>query len=156
MIVQIHIHPKVEKLLDQMEHLGKAPSIAAKRARRIIRSLLKGASPSHAGRLSRRKDARIENLFKFDLGSGFRLICIKWKKCLHILYVGSHDHCDAWLTANSRKKPHETAVRMNIYTAAATAESVRAEDVPDEEPDFFPIMPVTQQELRIVFKGLTG
>jgi hypothetical protein len=40
MTTRIFIHPKVEKLLDQMEGLEKAPSIAAKRARGIIQSLV--------------------------------------------------------------------------------------------------------------------
>ena len=155
MIDKIHVHPKVEKLLDQMEGLEKAPSIAAKRARAIIRSLVAGAAPSHAGRLSKRKDARIDNLFKFDLGSGYRLVCIKEKFCIHILYVGSHDNCDTWLDANSRKKPHKTEVCMNVYCVAPSPAEGLTEEFPTES-ECFMIPEVSQEELKKVFRGLVG
>ncbi len=155
MITQIHIHPKVEKLLDQMEQLEKAPCIAARRARQIIKAILEGVHPSHAGRLSRRKDARIENLFKFDLGSGYRLIFIKEKNRIHVLYVGTHDSCDTWLDANSRKKPHETPVRMKVYCVDSRESQEVDEECPDDLDDaFFSLPEIPQEELKRVFRGL--
>ncbi|MDA8135279.1 MAG: hypothetical protein M0T82_11690 [Desulfobacteraceae bacterium] len=155
MIDRIHVHPKVEKLLAQMEALEKAPSIAAKRARAIIQSLVDGAAPSHAGRLSKKKDARIDNLFKFDLGSGYRLVCVKEKFCIHILFVGSHDHCDTWLDANSRKKPHKTEVCMNVYCVAPAPAEGMAKELPAES-ECFMIPELSQEDLKKVFRGLVG
>ena len=155
MIDKIHVHPKVEKLLDQVEGLKKAPCIAAKRARVIIQNLVDGVQPSHAGRLSKKKDARIDNLFKFDLGSGYRLVCIKEKFCIHILYVGSHDNCDTWLDANSRKKPHKTEVCMNVYCVAPSQAEDMAKEFPAES-ECFMIPEVSQEDLKKVFRGLVG
>ena len=154
MIDKIHVHPKVEKLLAQMEGLEKAPSIAAKRARIIIQSLVDGAEPSHAGR-PKRKDARIDNLFKFDLGSGYRLVCIKEKFCIHILYVGSHDNCNTWLDANSRKKPHKTEVCMNVYCVAPSQAKGMAKEFP-AKTECFMIPELSQEDLKKVFRGLVG
>lgn len=155
MIARIHIHPRVEKLLSQMETLEKAPSIAAKRARAIIQILLKGTAPSHAGRLSKKKDARIENLFKFDLGSGYRLVCIMEKDSVYVLHMGSHDNCDTWLDDNSRKKPHKTEVSMNIYCVAPSqAEGMAKEFLAESE--CFMIPEISQEDLKKVFKGLVG
>ncbi|OGR26079.1 MAG: hypothetical protein A2277_19720 [Desulfobacterales bacterium RIFOXYA12_FULL_46_15] len=155
MIDKIHVHPKVEKRLDQMEGLEKAPSIAAKRARIIIQSLVDGVQPSHAGRLSKRKDARIDNLFKFDLGSGYRLVCIKEKFCIHILYVGSHDNCDTWLDANSRKKPHKTGVCMKVYCVVPSQAEGMTEEFPAES-ECFMIPEISQEDLKKVFRGIAG
>jgi len=155
MIARIYVHPKVEKLFSQMEAQEKAPSIAARRARIIIQSLLEGVQSSHAGRLSKKKDARIDNLFKFDLGSGYRLVCIREKDTIYILHIGSHDNCDAWLDANSRKKPHKAEVSMNIYCVAP----LQAEDMAKEfpaEPECFMIPEVSQGDLKKVFRGLVG
>ncbi|MFA5905598.1 MAG: hypothetical protein WC836_16830 [Desulfobacula sp.] len=157
MIDKIHVHPKVEKLLDQMENLEKAPSIAAKRARNIIQNLVEGVKPSHAGRLSKKKDARIHNLFKFDLGRGYRLVCIREKVCIHILFVGSHDHCDTWLDTNSRKKPHKTEVSMNVYCVAPSQAEGMAKKFPAEPGhECFIIPEISQEDLKKVFKGLMG
>ena len=155
MIARIHIHPKVEKRLNQMEGLEKAPSIAAKRARMIIQSLVKGIQPSHAGRLSKKKDARIDGLFKFDLGSGYRLVCVKEKYCIHVLYVGSHDNCDTWLDTNSRKKPHKTDISMNVYCVAPSGTNGITEDctgVHDDELFWAP--DIHQEYLKKIFRGL--
>ena len=157
MITRIHIHPKVEKLLNQMESLEKAPSIAAKRARMIIQSLLEGVQPSHAGRLSKKKDARIDGLFKFDLGSGYRLVCIKGKDCIHILYLGSHDNCDTWLDTNSRKKPHKTEICMNVYCVDPSGTNqIMEECVNALVGENFLAQNVTQEDLKKVFRGLVG
>ncbi|GEM_PF-6017568 len=89
MITQVHIHPKVEKLIKQMRKQGKVPLIAAKRTEIIIKNLVQGVRPIMAGFFS--KDARIKNLYKFNLGSGYRLICIKEKYNIFILFIGIVD-----------------------------------------------------------------
>ena len=157
MIAQIYVHPKVEKLLAAMENLEKSPSIAAKRARMIIQSLVKGIQPSHAGRLSGKKDARIDNLFKFDLGSGYRLVCIKEKYCFHILYVGSHDNCDTWLDTNRRKKPHKTEICRKVYCVESSETDPAMEECVNETiNDHFQVPDVSQEDLKKIFRGIMG
>ncbi len=57
----LHIHPKVEKNLEQMKAQDNAPKIAAERAEAIIDALKNGTLMARAGRLSKTKDARIRN-----------------------------------------------------------------------------------------------
>ena len=156
MIAQVHVHPKVEKILEQMKKQEKAPSIAAKRAKIIIQSLVKGIRPTKAGRLTQIKDARINNLYKFNLGSGYRLVCIKEKYNIYILFVGSHDHCDTWLDKHSKKKPHKTKLAMNIYNVdTSETPPLEASNTLNEiEYDRVLIPEISQQDLRKVFRGL--
>ena len=115
MIVRVHISPKVEKKLIQMEKQVKAPFIAAQRARRIIEDVFKGSRFTNAGKLTHKKDARIKNLYKFNLGSGYRLVCIREKSNFFFLFIGSHDACDAWLNRHSNKNSHKRGLPMNSY-----------------------------------------
>ena len=158
MITELHIHPKVEKALEQMKMQDNAPKIAAERAEAIIKALKTGTSMARAGRLSKTKDARIRGLFKYDLGKGFRLISLKDKSALYILYVGSHDRSDIWLETNSKKKPHQTEVAMACYEVTqkkqkhANPATRSSADPEDDMCDRIP--PVSQKDLREVFSGL--
>ena len=154
----LHIHPKVEKILDQMRSQDNAPKIAAKRAEAIIDALKNGTIMARAGRLSKTKDARIRKLFKYDLGKGFRLISLKDKSSLYILFVGSHDQCDTWLDTNSKGKPHQTEVSMICYEVKRkrrthTRHAIQSPVDPEEDLcDRMP--PVSQKDLREIFCGL--
>jgi len=156
MVDQIFVHPKVEKKLEQMKNQENAPFIASKRAGEIIQSFMKGERPSRAGRLSKAKDARMDNLYKFNLGSGYRLICIKEKFNMYILFVGSHDNCDTWLDKHRKKNPHKNEAPLNVY-------KVKVSDLPgpneanagvaiDKTRNDMP--EISQKALKKVFKGL--
>jgi len=156
----LYIHPKVEKNLEQMKAKENAPKFAAKRAETIIGALRNGAAITRAGRLSKTKDARIRQLFKYDLGNGFRLISLKDKSALFILFVGSHDRCDTWLDTYSNKKPHHTEVPMTSYVVAKKrpAEKIFQKSYfPKPDADLCDMLPdISQKELRKVFSGLVN
>jgi hypothetical protein len=158
MLKILHIHPKVEKALDQMKDLDNAPKIAAERAEAIIAALKNGTVMARAGRLSKTKDARIKRLFKYDLGKGFRLISLKDKSALYILFVGSHDRCDTWLDKNSKGKPHQTEVPMVSYeipkkrTAKSSFEEPSFSEPEEAMCDMMP--DISEKDLRQVFSGL--
>jgi mRNA-degrading endonuclease RelE of RelBE toxin-antitoxin system len=158
MLKTLHIHPRVEKNLEQMNALDNAPKIAAKRAEAVIQALKNGIIMARAGRLSKTKDARIKRLFKYDLGKGFRLISLKDKSALYILFVGSHDQCDTWLDTNSKGKPHQTEVPMVCYEIAQKKQWQTGPAPPspaNPEEDLCDRMPpVSQKDLREVFSGL--
>ncbi|MFH2092742.1 MAG: hypothetical protein ABIJ31_10300 [Pseudomonadota bacterium] len=159
MLSRVYVHPKVEKTLEQMKTKEKAPSIAAKRAWSIIRNLVKNNTFSQAGLLSKKKDARIKNLFKFNLGSGYRLVCIKEKDSIHVLFAGSHDNCDTWLDRYSSKSPHKTNGSMNVYgvdtvEASDKTGSGKPESAGEIDCDSFLVSTITQEDLKKVFKGL--
>jgi hypothetical protein len=148
----------VEKILEQMKAQDNAPKIAAERAEAIIDALKNGIIMARAGRLSKTKDARIKRLFKYDLGKGYRLITLKAKSILYVLFVGSHDQCDTWLDTNSKGKPHQTEVPMVCYEIAQKKRRQAGSGPPsaaDPEEDLCDRMPpVSQKDLREVFSGL--
>ena len=157
MIARIHIHPKVEKRLEQLKKKSNAPLIAAKRADKIIQALGKGIRPVQAGHLSKSKEARVKNLYKFNLGSGYRLICIKKKHNIYVLFIGSHDNCDTWLDKHRKKKLHKTELSMNVYdikTSGTPPMSELSNTLNKIEHDCFLLPEVSQQDLRKIFRGL--
>lgn len=160
MAEQVHIYPKIERQLTALEKQTNAPAIAADRARQIIEALIHGTSPTVTGLMKPRADQRVKNSLKFNLGSGFRLICIKEKKIIYVMFVGDHDQCDAWLNNFSKRKPHKTELDMEAYTVA---DPVAASAIPESEPlesldisfDDPLYRQISQADLRRVFKGLT-
>lgn len=159
---QIQIYPKLERQLAVLERQGTTRSIAAQRARQIIDALIQGDTPASAGLLKRKTDKRVKNCLKFDLGAGFRLICISEGKIIYVLFVGDHDSADNWLDNYSKKKPHKTELEMNTYTVdTPCAQRVRtpAPGTPAPMEDMFEdpgFVQITQEDLRRVFKGLVG
>lgn len=158
MLQTLHIHPKVEKTLEQMKAKGNAPKFAAERAETIIDALRNGTVPARAGRLSKSKDARIKKLFKYDLGKGFRLICLKEKFALYVLFAGSHDRCDTWLENYSKKKPHQAEVPMTCYHIKQEKQrriNSKSPYIAEPEDDMHDRMDrISQKDLRKVFSGL--
>ena len=157
---EVHLHPKLERQITAMESRANAPSIAAGRARKIIEAMIEGQTSQASGLFRARSDARVKNSWKYDLGAGYRLICIRTKQIIYIMHVGDHESCDVWLNKHSKKKPQNTEIKMTAFTIRDTSKPFDFQTVrsPDREPDFddqhLPHIP--QEYLRKVFCGLTG
>lgn len=117
-----------------------------------------GSDPVGAGLLRYRKDKRVKNSLKFNLGQGFRLICIKERKELFVMFAGDHDSSSAWLDRFTRKKPHRTEVDMRVFPVAdppAARPAVPASAAPARESFGDPLpKEIPQEVLRKVFRGL--
>lgn len=154
---QVHIHPKVERQLSALARQANAPANAAGRARAIIRRLSRGESPSTSGHMRPKSDRRVKNCLKFDLGQGFRLICIWEKGVIYVFFVGDHDSSDAWLDHYTRKKPHKTDLEMDILSTGSACAGGngprKRRDFPREKDPLPEEIP--QELLRRVFRGLT-
>ncbi|NDY71176.1 hypothetical protein DO021_06395 [Desulfobacter hydrogenophilus] len=157
---EVHLHPKIERQITAMESRVNAPSIAAGRARKIIGAMIEGQTSQASGLFRARSDARVKNSWKYDLGAGYRLICIRTKQIIYIMHVGDHESCDAWLNNNSKKKPQNTELKMTAFTIRDTSKPFDFQIVrsPDREPDFDvqDLPPIPQEYLRKVFCGLAG
>ncbi|SLM31362.1 conserved hypothetical protein [Desulfamplus magnetovallimortis] len=179
MIEHVYIHTKVEKEFQRLQDQENTPAFAAKKAEQIIHSLATGTKPVHAGKLSRNGDARIKKCLKYDLGKGYRMICVKERKAVYVLYTGSHDSCDTWLDKNRNLKIDNFLPNLNLYehqglscraNSSVTdpmevahvdgggnkAFSIKT-DIPDldEEADYDDILmeKITQKDLREIFQG---
>lgn len=157
---QVHIHPKLKKQLTAMKGQANAPSIAAGRAGKIIEAMIKGRTSQAAGLFRARSDTRVKNSWKYDLGAGYRLICIRTKQSIYVMHVGDHESCDAWLNNNSKKQPQNTKIKMTTFTirdnpAAFDFQTARS---PDRKPDFDDqyLTPIPQEYLKKVFCGLVA
>jgi len=155
---KVLLHPRLEKQLRAMEGRANAPFIAAGRARRIIGAVIKGQTSRAAGLFRARSDTRVKNAWKYDLGAGYRLICIRTKQIIYVMYAGDHESCDAWLNNNSKKQPRISETEMTAFTIRDSPEPFDCRTGRDLEPDFddqHPA-PIPQAYLRKVFCGLVA
>ncbi len=154
---RVHLHHQVNRELNAMEKLSNAPALASARARKIIDALIQGTSFPSAGRLSPRTDRRLKNSLKFDLGSGFRLICTREKDAIHVMFLGDHDSCDTWLTRHGRKNPHHGKANKSVarkHAPAPLSQVLSGGNALFEEETDLP--EISQKDLRLVFKGLVN
>ncbi len=158
--LKVHIYPKIERQLTALEARANAPAFAAERARQIIATLIRDGNLTNSGLLRRRSDRRVKNCLKFNLGSGFRLVCIKEKNHLFVMFVGHHDACDTWLDTYRKKRPHKTdrsmiAFPVDTDPGGHTEKKIRpVTDVSLTEEPRFP--EISQKDLRRVFNGLVS
>ncbi len=143
-----------------MKGQANAPSIAAGRAGKIIEAMIKGRTSQASGLFRARSDTRVKNSWKYDLGAGYRLICIRTKQSIYVMHVGDHESCDAWLKNNSKKQPQNTEIKMTTFTIRDHPKPFDFQTVrsPDRKPDFDDqyLTPIPQEYLRKVFCGLVA
>lgn len=169
---RVYISLKTQRRLDQMAGQTNAPAVAAERARQIIDSLIRGQvpvpgvaegigsdgpdgpDPANAGLMRYKKDNRVKNSLKFNLGRGYRLICIREKKEIYAMFVGDHDSSDAWLDHFTRKRPHKTEQAMQVFSVETPGAAPVRPSVPEPEAGPDPMPEIPQEILRQVFRGL--
>lgn len=158
MILTIHIDPKVEKRIAALLEQSNAgyELNAARKASKIIDALKRGVLPHRAGKLNDNGESRIRNCIKYDLGKGYRLICVKSGSCFFVLYKGSHDNCDAWLCRNSRLKPESIKNDFIVHPVRRKkGQPVRSKPRDDEwDYDAMLMARISQEDLRQVFPGI--
>ena len=150
----IRIHPKLERRLNALERQGNTPAVAATRARQIIGALIQGEGATGPGLMRARNDRRVKNSLKFNLGQGFRLICIKNKKDITVMFVGDHDSCDAWLNTHTQKRPNWTSSQMAVFTVDRRPMDERDNEAPPPSEDEIMSRDIPEYLLRLVFRGL--
>lgn len=157
---EVLLHPKLERQLTAMEGQANTPFIAAGRARKIIEAMTQGQTAQAAGLFRARSDARVKNCWKYNLGAGYRLICIRTKQIIYVMHAGDHESCDAWLNNNSKKQPQSTEIKMTSFTICDTPDPFDFQTIrsPDREPDFDDqyLASIPQAYLRKVFCGLVA
>mgnify|MGYP000120815865 CR=1 FL=1 len=165
----IYIHTRVEKELERLKEQENAPGFAAEKAHHIICSLAGGESLINAGRLSRKGDARIRNCLKYNLGKGYRLVCVKEKNNIYVLFIGNHDSCHTWLDKHrgfNVKNIMEQMVPFGgrsfparaVRSPHSIAPETRRTNDPwagsHEEAEAQPT--ISQKDLRTIFQGIVN
>ena len=159
MLYYIHRDPKFDKCLNMLRERGGTALIAVKKSEEIInRIIAKGREHSHRiGKQTNNGELRIKNCIKYDLGNGYRLICIRRGFHLTYLFVGNHDDCSRWI---ERKKGIKYEIDNNYNNMLLTKEntSMNFESVeeidPVEEYEENIIKKVNDKILRTIFCGL--
>lgn len=163
MAVFIHREARLKRRLDMLRRGDKKSSMAAERAQELIRKLLEEdlAFPEETYNRTRHGELRIDKCRKYDLGSGFRLICVEQERDLFVTYVGAHDDCDRWIENNRRFEP-EAALLSDGRTLSAGEEEgnmvgeMEGDISCDDDMDYDDILmkQIDDDLLREIFCGL--
>jgi hypothetical protein len=158
MIRFIHSHPKFEKMLDALKTSEKMAVSAAKKADDIIAGIIEnGDTPlSRLGKFARHGEVRIKNCIKFDIGKGYRMVCVKENDALYLLFVGTHDDCSAWIENNRNFTPDPGRKNTITYTVTHPTGPESQDDSLPVEPDYDALLfeRITDRDLKTVFQGL--
>lgn len=160
MIEHIHLDPKLEKHLSALRKGGRRESLVVDRVEAIIAEVERGRLPSSKiCSFTRNGEDRIKGCRKIDLGGGYRLITLKQGEDLYLLFVGTHDECGRWVENNRLHFPLEMiAERCRTVNRSLCDGSPPEKPLPkprlESDEDWIP--PLSDQDLRIVFRGLVG
>ena len=157
MIRYVHSNPRFERMLDAMRSSEKMAVSAAKKADAIIANIVKNGDSrlSVLGKFTRHGEFRIKNCIKYDIGKGYRMVCVKDREDLYLLFVGTHDDASAWVENNRNFTPDPS--RKNLITSEVEQTGdVKADLNTFQEPDYEDILlsRITEKDLKNVFRGL--
>ncbi len=159
MILSLHLDPKFLKSLNELRKQGGISFIAAKKAEDLIkRLLLRGRDCStEIGRLTRNGELRIKNCKKYDLGNGYRLICLRKAYHLILLYIGTHDECSRWLERNKglEYELNDAGDNTLLTTVTSSEEQLQIKETdPADAYEESLISQIDDRMLRRIFSGL--
>lgn len=143
-----------------MRKAGKKAKLAAQKTDDIIGRLKNQGylMPEELGKVTKHGELRLKNCIKYDLGNGYRLITIKQKNNLFVLYVGTHDECHQWVVNNRELKLDVIRDRCAVFSVDTPnmprqPEAVCRETDTDDDLEQR-IENLSDRELREIFCGL--
>jgi hypothetical protein len=147
------------KKLHKLKKAGGKAEDAANQAWEIIAEVAarEGLPAQVRSKLTPRGEARIEGCGKFDLGGGYRLLCLKKNGHVVFLFVGAHDECDTWVMNNRDIDPdldQAEVIKCPENRAIPEGKEVPADssEASDVERPLHEV--IDQQTLREIFSGL--
>jgi len=160
MRIYIHREASFKKALSALEKGDRTASAAAERAKEIISKLTAGEY--QAIELQNRRtyngELRIGGCRKYNLGGGYRLVCIKQKSRLLATFVGSHDDCNRWIENNRgfEKLPMFRESHSLPPANSATTDEDSKDRLSESEYDDILLARLDQKTLRLIFNGISG
>ncbi len=154
----IHRNSRFNRSLRSLKRAGGTAARAADCAEAIIKRLSSlDGSLARMGKLTRNGEARIKNCIKFDLGGGYRLLCLKTSKYFLLLFAGTHDDCDRWIVNNreSLRVMEDSIKKIPLKPKPAG----KIDTLPEEREtahDYEDILleKISERDLRWIFSGL--
>ncbi len=163
MSLRIHREASFKKSLDTLARGDRTASQAAARAEEIMGKLASGDSQAAevVTRRTKHGELRIHGCRKYNLGGGYRLVCIKQQGYLIAACVGSHDDCNRWIE-NNRGFEFEPEFPL-AGDGLLSFEKEESDDhsdwkAPESEPDYDDILmnKIDEEILRRIFTGICG
>lgn len=163
MIRTLYLTTRFQKNLARLEAASNQAASIAKKAQNLVADLAACGDTllTHRSDVSRYQENRLENGIKFDLGGGYRLLAVRERDNLFLVYVGYHDESDRWVKNNRRRRCWEWHDLDSLeIPASCRTETDDDDDDPVSETLPFPdtadddLPPIDDNMLRKVFAGL--
>ena len=159
MALFIHHKKKFNKKMERLRKGGGKASLAAHRTEEIIKrlSVRRRIGIEDIRKHTKYGEFRFYNVLKYDLGSGYRLICVKQEKHIIISHIGSHDDCSRWLENNRGfRAALDEESRKIVFEKESEKEIRSSADELELEMDYDDILikKIDEKTLRSVFNGL--
>lgn len=108
-------------------------------------------------------ELRLQNCRKYDLGGGYRLLCLRNGNHLIFVYAGTHDECHLWLEAHRGISLDAGIFMESLITLTAPpvdehpecAEISQASSEPDQYEEEL-LARLDEKTLNDIFRGLAG
>jgi len=86
------------------------------------------------------------------------MVCVKDDDRLFLLFVGTHDHCSAWVENNRNFIPDHSRKSTITFSVVQKAPADQARDHFHTEPDYEDLLlkKITEKDLKIIFSALTN
>ncbi|SDB32354.1 hypothetical protein SAMN05660653_01531 [Desulfonatronum thiosulfatophilum] len=151
------------KKMNKMRKAGGRAGIAVRQAEAVIQELADSDQMDQrlCSKLTQYGDARIQNCFKFNLVSGYRLVLTKKEGLFVILFLGTHNETDHWIRNNAGIRPDLAAGEV-VPALEPAAERLSESSICEnhEKPDFMhdidkPLHEfIDQKTLQEIFRGI--
>ena len=149
--------------MNKMRKAGGRGAIAVRQAEALIQELADSDRMDRmlCSKLTRYGDARIENCFKFNLVSGYRLVLTKKEGMFVVLFLGTHNETDHWIRNNAGIQP-DTSTGEPVQALRPTGNG-HPEPTPEKSPRERYILHdldkplhefIDQKTLREIFRGI--
>lgn len=157
MAVFIYREPQFRKWLEELKRGGGKSSLVAERTEKLIHSYASRNRllPERIKTITKYGEARIPNSIKFNLGAGYRLICMRKGEDIVFLCVGPHDYCNCWIDNNRGLDPDLRRDCTFIKPTRAIDDEAPIER-PNQETDYDTLLMsrIDERTLRNIFRGL--
>lgn len=152
----VHREKQFDRQLVSLEEAGGNAAIAAGNVRLVLERLASSQGGVEIFRKgTKHGELRLKNCRKFDLGNGYRLICLKKGAHIILLFAGTHDECDRWLDRNrGRGLSVEPDFQPSAANQPAPPEEDPALEVVDADYDDELLQKIDDRILREIFSGI--